>query len=268
MWHSHPIHYPYLNFRKWHGDPYSPVYCEEGNDNCKSSLSPVWFDYWWPGVKDEQSKSTVGPGGFNVNRHILHWRHKRWDLPLFIGVNRDNVGNFYIHDHLNCGKLGPEQCSGFELVDFSFPAIDPSFHKVGWDHRSYDSIVAQTKISPGSLYFFKTDRGKAEVLGRGNPQHYTPLPGTFYSINSDVWKSNKFEFCASGPNIDYGIFSGLFIGIINLINSGTDVCFVNDRSQWNNYYTYMGPGFAKTTERTDGIINKTSASIYNNYWYK
>lgn len=266
MWHSHPLNEQYINFRDWHGDPYSPDYCTgiEGG-NCKSKYSPVWFDYWWPGVKDSANKGDVGPNGFDVFKNIMHWRHKRWGLPLFIGVNRDNVGNFYVHDPFNCGEQGPEQCSGYELADTARTAIDPNFIKVGWNYREFDSITAQTKIMKNlkTLVFIKSDRGKQDATGRGNPVFYTPQPATFYSMNGSVWDAKLFEICFSN-SVD--IYSGAFFGLINLFDifegAMPGACIRQDSSKWNNYYTHLGPGY----------VNKnapmTKAEFTNVDWYK
>lgn len=263
LWHANPINVSYIDFRPWHGDPYSPDYCT-GSANCKTRYSPVWFDYWYPSVADFQG-GAAGAKGFNLNKNILHWRHKRWDLPMFIGVNRDNIGNFYIHDP-NCGQNGVENCSGFELVDFSFPTYG-NYYKAGWDHRSYDSITAQSKLKPDSLYFYKSDRGALngadEAVSRGSAESsLNRKVATFYTVNGDVWIPGAYEVCV---NVDatLDIFGGLFGNWFNLNES---FCFRGDNSRWNDYFLGMGPGYVYSRPGED-LTRKFKANFQNDVWY-
>jgi hypothetical protein len=286
MWHSHPISLPQVSFRNWQGDPYTPDYCEPGSINCKTKYSPVWFEYWYPEKVDNSGSQggagSANPFGFNYNKHIQNFRHQRWDLPLFIGVNRDNIANFYIHDQ-NCDAvgMGPELCSGFEIVDKGFPTMG-SLLKVGWDHRRFDSLVAQKIIEPNSLYFYKTNRGGAATDGWGpltrgnvlvNPARTSAYryAGTFYTINSDVWSSNLWESCmdfGDGTNTDTwaGLMGGLYGGIFVALSFGEiNFCLRSDDSRWNPYFTYMGPGYVINNGFT--TKNAIPVGISNIPWY-
>jgi hypothetical protein len=201
---------------------------------------------------------------------------------LFIGANRDNIANFYIHDP-NCEipGQGPEYCSGFELVDTSFPSL-PGLVKVGWDHRKYDSIIAQNKLEPNALYFHKTNRGGAASNGfgpltRGNAIFNSArtadyrYAGTFYTINSDVWSSSLWESCldyGDGQSTDtwMGLMGGLYGAIFVALAFGEiNYCLRSDDSKWNNYFTYMGPGYV--VNRGFNTRNAFKASISNISWY-
>jgi len=267
LWHSYPLNLPYISFRKWHGDPYQPNYCQPGSSNCKTKgISPVWFDYWYPYVLDSTS-GAGGVRGFNYFRNIANWRHQRWDLPIFIGVNRDNVGNFYIHDP-NCEDAGnsPENCSGMEIVDFSFNGPG-GLKRIGWDHRNYDSVSAQSKLSPDSLYFYKTNRGAINAYGdaefsrgAGKASAYRKT-GTFYTVNGDVWRNSVYEMCLT-DGFQYDLYNGLFGDWWNVNGS---YCLRGDNSKWNEYYMNMGPGYVYPT--SDSPRNKLKAYFTNTPWF-
>jgi hypothetical protein len=252
MFRAVPGNSTYPFFRNWHKDPFNPG---EYNDRLKETLTPVWADYWWAWNYDNTCGSQ-----YNWFKNIQEWRHRRWDLPLFIGVNRDNIGTMFINDPTE--GCTPETCPGLELTDSSY-SLGNDINKLGWNYRKYDSITSQLTLDPESLKWSTSVRGAAAADGTVWPPRACgsgcwkttagapAYPGTFYSMNNAIWYN-----CAASINIPGGIIDPVLGTVIDALGFGFNV----DYSRWQPYFSYIGPGFMPSD-------NKFDAKITNANWY-
>jgi len=244
-----------LSFRDWHGDPFNP---ENYTRRLRNKITPVWADYWW--AWDYNTPQCASQ--YNWSKNIQEWRHRRWDLPLFIGVNRDNIGSFFINDP----GCTPETCPGLEITDASYTlggsGIGKFMDRLGWNYRKYDCITSQLDLAPGSLKWSTSVRGANNNSGttiwppRGcgpscwkTPAGAPAYPGTFYAMNNAIWFN-----CYASLNIPnfLDLQSGSF---------GSGVVFSVDYSRWQPYFHFLGPGFAMADRKYDVNIRRVS-------WYK
>lgn len=259
MYRSHPIttgNSSKIIFRKWHGDPFNP---NDYTNRLKSTLTPVWADYWWAW----DYNSTQCWDGFDWFKNIKEWRHRRWELPLFLGVNKDNIATMFINDP--SPECYPETCSGLELFDQSYSGAFGGF-KLGWNHRKYDSPVSHVKLNLGSLRWVQSVRGGGSNSASdeiwpprscycSTQSSAPPKTGTFYAMNTSIW----FNCYLDAYFPDWG---SVILGGGDGTGGATDVSFSVDYSRWNPYFQHLGPGFVFNTDN----LRQYSANIVNRTW--
>jgi hypothetical protein len=245
MYRAHPINIGSNGtppFRKWHGDPFNPA---DRDKRLKGIVTPVWADYWWA-----WDYNSYCPDGYNWAKNIKEWRHRRWELPLFLGVNKDNIATMFINDPEQ--SCTPETCSGLELYDTNYLGAFGGY-KLGWDHRTYDSPTAQFSLNPNTIKWVESTRGanSSSVYNEITPPRACqcttqsaapPKTGTFYAMNNAIWYNCYFS--ATFPDI-----------------FGNDVNFSIDYSRWNPYFQSLGPGFINPSG-----LKQYSANISNQTW--
>ena len=130
---------------------------------------------------------------------------------------------------------------------------------MGWNHRKYDSVTAQSRINPPSLKWLTSFRGANSSSYPGtiypprgcacNTVGSAPAKtGTFYSLNTSIWFNCYLDVSIPGM-------------------VGGSVNFKEDYSRWNPYFQWLGPGFVDSSVIIRNGGKMLDASVIDSYWY-